>query len=534
MEISKKTDMPSAYPYYTQTEKNFSFAQMLANKSRLFGDQPAFSWKEKNERKTRTFRELEADVHALKQELMQAGVQGCHAGLVMENSYTWIVLFLALALSGNTAAAINPALPAKEVQAMLEQADCTLWFSSAAWKEAAGLPDTGWKDAGRLAAWLEQPHPQTVVKEQPGLDPDRLCAIYFTSGTTGQPKAVMLTERNMISDIDGSCAIFTPGIRAKTVSVLPFYHSFGFITAILMPLNYGCETFLCTSLRRLMPVLTQEKPQTVFMVPLMVETIHRRLIQMARKKGSLDRLRQGMQQSDALLQQGKDMRSILFSEIQQALGGRLEYIICGGAFLENSLIRDFHSWGIEVLAGYGITECSPVASVNRNRQQKEGSAGCLVYGLKARADENHEILLQGDMVFSGYYKDPETTLQAFRDGWFLTGDLGYVDEDGFLFLTGRSKNLIILANGENISPEQIEMDLMQLPGIQEVLVYEEQGKITAEIFPEEEYIGKQEDVQMVVDTWNQAWPIDHRVQNLKIRSVPFTRNASQKVIRDKS
>lgn len=177
-----------------------------------------------------------------------------------------------------------------------------------------------------------------------------------------------------------------------------------------------------------------------------------------------------MRVSDILLKMGIDLRRKLFSSVREAFGGRLEYIICGGAALDPPYVREFRSWGIEILNGYGTTECSPCVAVNRNLCHKDGTVGLPLPDVEVEAAPDGEIRVRGDIVMLGYYKDPEATASVLQDGWYATGDLGYLDGDGFLTLTGRKKNLIILSNGENVSPEELETAFSRDSGVREVLV----------------------------------------------------------------
>lgn len=177
-----------------------------------------------------------------------------------------------------------------------------------------------------------------------------------------------------------------------------------------------------------------------------------------------------------------DLRSKLFASIISEFGGNLQYIICGGAYLDIKYVKWFRSMGIEVLNGYGITECSPVIAVNRNNYKKDSSVGQVIKGGKVKIVDN-EILFKDNSVMLGYYKDTETTDMVLKKGWFYTGDYGYLDVDNFLFITGRKKNLIILSNGENVSPEVIESELLHEEGVCEVIVYAKDNKIMASIYP---------------------------------------------------
>lgn len=228
---------------------------------------------------------------------------------------------------------------------------------------------------------------------------------------------------------------------------------------------------------------------------------------------------------------GIDMRRKLFASIRQIFGGELEYIISGGAGIAEEYVKEFRSWGIEILNGYGTTECSPCAAVNRNEYHRDGTVGLTVPGTEVKIAEDGEVWIRGGHVMLGYYKDQEATDEVLKDGWYATGDLGYLDKNGFLTLTGRKKNLIILSNGENVSPEELEQDFLKDTAVREVMVYEEKGIITAEIYPEEEYRGKEEYFQHLMRQINHRKPSYKQVGRIKLRDEEFLKNTSKKIIR---
>ena len=238
-----------------------------------------------------------------------------------------------------------------------------------------------------------------------------------------------------------------------------------------------------------------------------------------------------MRISDALLRIGIDLRKRLFREVLASFGGNLEYIICGGAPLDARYVKEFRSFGIEILNGYGTTECSPVAAVNRNHYHKDGTVGLPLPDSEVRIAEDGEVLIRGDHVMLGYYHDEESTKAVLRDGWYATGDLGGLDEDGFLTLYGRKKNLIVLSNGENVSPEELEERLYRIDGIEEVLVSGEDGVIAAEIYasPQTEEVKKEIDI--AVSSLNRTLPAYKRIVRLRFRDTPFEKTTTRKIKR---
>ena len=234
---------------------------------------------------------------------------------------------------------------------------------------------------------------------------------------------------------------------------------------------------------------------------------------------------------------GIDARKKLFKEIHDSFGGKLEVIICGGAPLDEDVERGFYDLGIQVINGYGITECSPVVAVNRPHDFRFGSVGKVLPCNKVRIidpdkDGIGEVLVKGSNVMKGYYKDPEATAEAFEDEWFRTGDFGKIDKDGFLFITGRKKNLIVLSNGENVSPEEIENKLIKLPYVKEVAVYEEDREIVGEFYLDEDAFSEaRKMLENDVDFYNRSVPNYKNIGKIKVRTIPFEKTTTMKIKR---
>jgi len=354
-------------------------------------------------------------------------------------------------------------------------------------------------------------------------DESAVCAIIYTSGTTGDPKGVMLTQKNLMADAIGAANnVFVSGPALLT---LPLHHTFAFTASIIASLIYGVSICISRNLRTFQKDMEQYSPQYMFVVPLYVETLYKGIWKAAREQKKDSLLRTLIRISNLLRKLGLDLRRKMFRTVLEQFGGKLDLIICGGAFLEQRYIDGMEDIGIQVLNGYGITECSPVVAVNRNRWSKPGSIGLPLPCCEVQIQDG-EICVKGDLVMAGYYQDEATTGSAIQDGWFHTGDLGYVDEDGFLFITGRKKNLIILNNGKNVSAEELEAQILQIAGVEEVIVYGEDGHITAEIFSE-----TPDGIREKIMALNQKLPPYKRIQRIKFRETPFEKTTTQKIKR---
>ena len=308
--------------------------------------------------------------------------------------------------------------------------------------------------------------------------------------------------------------------------------------------------YLSSGLRYILSELKEQQPTHLVLVPLFVETFYKKIWQTAEKTGKDKLLRRMMHVSNGMRRVGIDVRRQLFKSVTSAFGGKLEMIICGGAALPQKIIDTFDALGITILNGYGITECSPLISCNRNRWQKQGSVGVPIIGEEVKiadpdANGEGEICVKGPNVMLGYYKDPEATAAAFDDeGFFKTGDYGRLDEDGWIYITGRLKNLIIFSNGKNVYPEEIETEISGVRGVKECVVYAGESRsdpqkeiIVAEIYPDEEELREhgitdfQSYFEHAVDEINHRSVSYKRVGLVKLRDTEFEKNTSKKIIR---
>jgi long-chain acyl-CoA synthetase len=426
----------------------------------------AFSYSEKkNKTVSKTCREFADDINALGTYLFHNGFKGKHIAIIGENSYEWLTAFLAIVNGGNIAVPIDKELPKEKVGELLRQSDCKAVFISKNYMDLVcdneeltlfSMADFNkYISVGKLLI-KNGNNEYTDFK----IDVNQCTAIFFTSGTTGQSKGVCLSQKNMVYNI-GETRKYDC-INGCVLSVLPYHHAFGLIIGVFSVYCFGSIVYVNKSLKRLSTDIQIAKPTAIALVPLYIETFYKTILDTANKNGKIKKLKRAVKISHVLLSVGIDFRPKIFAYIQSFFGGNLRYIVCGGAALDIKYVKAFREWGINILNGYGITECSPVVSVNRNYYWRDGSVGQVLCGCEVKIAEDKEILIKGDNVMLGYYKDERATKSVLHDGWYHTGDLGYMDKDGFLFITGRKKNLIILSNGENVSPEELEMLIMKL------------------------------------------------------------------------
>ena len=522
------------YPYYDVLEDISDLKDLILTKASDSPDKIAFVYPCETGEMRKTYHDLKEDINAFGTWMYKNKIKDKHVAIIGKNSYEWLVSFLACVNGGNVAVAIDKSLPANEISELLKLADvdCALvtdqYIEKVDTKIVKKVYDLGTFDTilyeGRKL--LRDKNNDFLTYQ---IDPEKTAAILFTSGTSGKSKGVELTNKNIAFEINRTCQLYKPS--GNVLAILPFHHAFGLIVGIFMAVNYEEAVYINKSPKYVKKNLQDFKPQTIFMVPMFVEFFHKQIWAELDKKGKTAATKGLMTSTDLLLKTGVDVRKKTYSAIHKVFGGNLEYIICGGAALDPMYVKEFRSWGIEILNGYGTTECSPCTAVNRPFHHKDGSVGVLIPDTEVRVSEEGEILFRGDHVMKGYYKDEEATNAVIIDGWYHTGDLGYVDEEGFITLTGRKKNLIILSNGENLSPEELEEDFSRDPAVKEVLVYDENGKIVAEIFPEDDFLDNQEYFNALKEKINNKRPMFKRIAVVKLRKEEFIKNGSMKIVR---
>ena len=497
--------------------------------------------------KYKTYREFCDEIKNFGTVLLHKGFKGEKIAILGENSYKWIVSYFAVTNTGNTTVPLDRELSHKELADLVNRCGCKgVIFSKSfgdyvdyfkencpsvetyiCMKEIHDLKEVG----AKLIAEGDTSFADVNVT------PDDLAAIVFTSGTTGKSKGVMLSHGNIASDAYNVCRYATGEGRGPLL--LPLHHTFSITANVLAALMYGGRIHAITSLRNIQRDMVSDKTTVMIAVPTAVEMIHKKVWATAEEKGKAEIMKKGLKISNTLLKFGIDVRRKLFKEVYEGLGGEFDIIICGGAPLSRKAEDDMIDWGVTMLIGYGITECAPIVSVNRPNHYKRGSCGLVIDCNQVRVynkDENGigEIQVKGSNVFKGYFDDEEETANSFtEDGWFRTGDLGYVDSDGFLFITGRIKNLIILSNGKNVSPEELEGKVIdEIDSIIEAVVFAKDDAIAIELFLDtEKYPNAKEEIQEQINAFNRHMPAYKKIKEVIIRDEEFPKTTTLKIKR---
>lgn len=381
-------------------------------------------------------------------------------------------------------------------------------------------------------------------------DREKCCSILFTSGTTGTSKGVMLSQKNICTSINASCQTVPYDHTTSLVSVLPIHHTYEFTTTHLAGMNIGASIYINPSLKYASRSMQYYKPTAIAVVPLFIETVHKKVWAKINDEKIDKKVQFGMKLSNIALKFGIDIRKKLFADIQAAFGGNIGSIVCGGAPIQDKIVKDFYSFGIPIYEGYGITECSPLVAVNPYYAPRIGSVGKVVPGTEVKIDETNrddmgrgEILVRGGNVMLGYYNNPEATKEVFTDdGWFRTGDIGYIDNDGYIFITGRKKNVIILSNGKNVYPEEIEEKLSS-EYVKEIVVIgrrDDEGnetEIVAVVYPNFEAFENlsadelKSKTKEALDALNAELPSFKQVSKIEFRDCEFEKTTTKKIKR---
>ena len=483
-------------------ERFYQFSDMrelIRVSSEIYGDRDAFVTKVKGRTRKEatylntTYRQFFQEINCLGTALCNLGLQGSSIAVVGENSYRWCLAYFAVCCGVGQIVPLDKLLQKDELESCLKRSGARAVFCDkkkySILKEIREEGNTSLEYIILLDGY-EEGDPEIIDLVLKGkslladgnrsyldaeIDRDKSLFLLFTSGTTSQSKAVMLSHRNFMScvyamDIEEK---FTPD--DVNLMILPLHHCYG-MTGLMTFLSQGMKTAFCDGLRYISDNLKEYQVSVLMSVPLLLENMHRKIVKAIDKQGMAKNFEKGQKICKALDRLGIDARRKVFANIIEQLGGNMRFIINGAAALDPETSKFFNSIGILTVQGYGMTETAPSISSESWRNIKPGSVGKLFSNVEGRIidkDEDGigELIVRGDNVMQGYYNDPEATNEVLKDGWLHTGDLAYFDEEGFLFICGRKKNVIVMKNGKNVFPEEIEAQINELPYIDESMVF---------------------------------------------------------------
>lgn len=485
--------------------------------SERFGDEPFVKEYIEKQIRDKSFNQFKNDCDSLAVWIQDKFPSKVHAALIGATSYEYLNAWLGIQCSGNVSVPLDNSNSAEKIADEINRSDSeVLFFDSRHENDIEKFrelcPNVKYyihlhKKIDSVL-FLGDILAQYAGKQPSGSPQENdLAAILFTSGTTGQSKGVMLSNGNLIDNT--TCEPDQNYHGNKRMTVLPVHHIYCFTCDILCSLWYGRIICINDSLMRIIKNLKIFRPVDVTFVPMISASVLTRMQQMSEKNP--DKIAIG----------------------KEVFGENFSVVYSGGAYLSPEIIKGYKEFGIEIAQGYGMTECSPRICTGIKYCPKPDSVGKIVPGCEVKIVDG-EIWVKSKSVMQGYYKNPEETAKTLTpDGWLKTGDLGYKDDDGYLYITGRKKNLIILSNGENVSPEEIENQFAYFKPIKEIVVYEKDNNITAEVFPDPDYQSDdlKAEIQQKIDEVNDTFPPAKRIVRLVIRDTEFKKTASKKIIR---
>lgn len=553
---------------------------LITQSSKLYADRPAFEIKSGTDDLYEiTYKTYFEQIQALGTALTDMGLKGQKIAVGGDNCYHWCLSYMATVTGVGVIVPVDKELLFDDINNILNTADVKLFFcDKKVARKLAERKDELKKDLIIVA--MNQKKEEGVLNIEDLLakgqellsngdtrylnaeiDPNKMCSLLFTSGTTGMSKGVMLCHRNFCFEVMSAMSVIKIDPADCGISMLPLHHTYESTIILFFAPYCGAKVTFCDGFKYVLKNMKEFNPSVFVAVPLLLETVHRRLMKAIRNKPHGETLfKIGKVVVKAASKVGIDLKKVFFKEIIDTFGGNMRLIICGAAPINPQILKDFDAFGIQIIFGYGLTECAPLAIINHDKLHLAESVGEPIPGSEAKIlnpDPDTgvgEICVKGDMVMLGYYNNPEETAKVLdKDGWFHTGDLGYVDKHGHYYISGRSKNVIVTSNGKNIYPEELEYHLSTDSRVCESLVVGDENKkgetiVAARIYPNFEEIkdryGKDASeytdeelhdiLNEVVQSVNEKLPPYKRIVDFKIRRTEFVKNTTSKIMRHKN
>lgn len=526
-----------------------------------------------------TFKEFTDDVIALGTALTNKyNLKDERIVIIGENTYNWYVSYMAMLCGVGVAVPVDKELPANEIENVIERSKATAVIYSTKKKEVIKKVED---NLPRVKYFIQMNSDEKLVGRSVGfntivnegkemvasgddsfmkieIDPEEFKVLIFTSGTTSNAKGVMICNRNLAENVNAVSPYVKIDENDRLFSVLPLHHTYESSIGFLLPFATGSSVAVCQGLKYIVPNLKETKPTAMIAVPLLIENLYKKINATIEKSGKAGLVNSMIHVTNALKSVGVDIKKKVFAEIYENLGGNIRIIVSAAAPIDPKIGKWVQDIGISFLQGYGLTETAPIAALTPEFEPKIGSAGKAVVCAELKIDNPNEkgegeVLIKSETLMLGYYEDKEATddvIKVDEEGnrWFHSGDVGYLDDDGFLFITGRSKNVIVTQNGKNIYPEEIELMLGDISEIKECMVYgkEVEGQkelvISAKVIPNyediEEKHGKDLSDEQIHDIiWEKIKEVNHKltsykaIKNLEIKKDEFVKTTTMKIKR---
>lgn len=483
------------YPFYNVTNI-CTVKDLLLTKEEESPNNIIIKYKKKSRIIDISYLELNEQINALGTSFFMMGIKNCKVGIIGDTSYEWTLSYLALLCGGITVIPIDKSLKEEEISFILEETKCKAVIYDSIYIDVINklknmnLSVKGYIKMNELHRLIEEG--SQLLKEgredyiNYKVHEDSIAQIVYTSDDSSKPIGVVLTHKNIISDALNTAKVAFLG--EIVYADVDMHHSYATILSIMLPLIHGTTVFLDSNSKNFMKNLNIINPESIIVVPSILIDLRDYIISQLEEVNTDFKFKMKMRLSKFLISKGINIGNRLFPKIQDILGKNIKYIFCSNVFISEDLVGEFRAFGIEILNLYGLTEASGIVSINRNKFNCPGSVGVVIPGCEFTVSEEGEIMIKGNMVMKEYYHDEEKTESSFKREWFKTGDIGYIDREGFLHIVGRMKNIIVLKNGQTVSPEEIECKLRKIEGIKEASVFDVDEEIHADIFLDLEYM----------------------------------------------
>lgn len=549
---------------------------IISNSVKLYPNNVAFIIKHKSEEKKSkevtyqniTYTDFQNDINQLGTGLQKLGYTNKRVAVIGKNSYEWAITYYSVINGLGVIIPLDKGLPENEIESLLLRSKADLIVFDKSYEDSINkflenkstrLKDAICMEKSKYEKFKTLDEVKKIGKEELEngntsyldleIDNKKMATIIFTSGTTSLSKAVMLSHYNIASNIYSMQCVEKMYPTDVNMAFLPFHHTFG-STGLLFFLSFGATNVFCDGLRHIQENLKEYKVSVFVCVPLLIESMYKKIMLQIEKQGKTKTVEKAIKISRFLLKFGIDIRRKLFKEIINNLGGNLRFIISGASAIDKKVAQGFNDMGILTVQGYGLTETSPVLSAENIKAIKYGSIGLALEDIEIRIDNPNEdgigeLVAKGPNVMLGYYDNEEATKEVLENGWFHTGDLGYIDKDGFIFITGRKKNVIVLKNGKNVYPEELEVLINNLHYVAESMVFgmpkDDDLVVSVKIVYDEKFVeqkfGKISEDELYNIIWNDIKEINNgltnykHIKNLIITDEPMIKTTTAKVKR---
>lgn len=549
---------------------------IISNSVKLYPNNVAFIIKHKSEEKKSkevtyqniTYTDFQNDINQLGAGLQKLGYTNKRVAVIGKNSYEWAITYYSVINGLGVIIPLDKGLPENEIESLLLRSKVDLIVFDKSYEDSINkflenkstrLKDAICMEKSKYEKFKTLDEVKKIGKEELEngntsyldleIDNKKMATIIFTSGTTSLSKAVMLSHYNIASNIYSMQCVEKMYPTDVNMAFLPFHHTFG-STGLLFFLSFGATNVFCDGLRHIQENLKEYKVSVFVCVPLLIESMYKKIMLQIEKQGKTKTVEKAIKISKFLLKFGIDIRRKLFKEIINNLGGNLRFIISGASAIDKKVAQGFNDMGILTVQGYGLTETSPVLSAENIKAIKYGSIGLALEDIEIRIDNPNEdgigeLVAKGPNVMLGYYDNEEATKEVLENGWFHTGDLGYIDKDGFIFITGRKKNVIVLKNGKNVYPEELEVLINNLQYVAESMVFgmpkDDDLVVSVKIVYDEKFVeqkfGKISEDELYNIIWNDIKEINNgltnykHIKNLIITDEPMIKTTTAKVKR---